>query len=197
MTRDDETQRPERDRWWSRFWRHLDLYTPDGATFLRRRGPDLHLGDWSPGIFWHHLDGPDPGIDVHDHPWHFWTLVLRGGYTDEAVDIRHAVGRAIDAEDTEHCVGARIGSGPRGDTRVWRRWSVHRMPLDLAHRIVAVEPRTLTLVVRWRKRRTWGFYCPEGWVRWTDYDYEGRRPSVVRSDQVAERRDLQRHGAPS
>ena len=68
------------------------------------------------------------------------------------------------------------------------------MPLDLAHRITAVEPRTLTLVVRWRKRRTWGFYTPTGWVRWTEYDYEGRRPGGVRSDQVAERLDRAVHG---
>lgn len=192
MTRDDETQRPERDRWWSRFWRDLDLVAPDGSTFLRRRGPDLHVGEWSPGFFWHHLDGPDPGLDVHDHPWHFWTLVLRGGYEDEAIDTRQAVHRAREVEALEQIAtrdeGAPPGWVPRGQVRQWRRWSVHRMPLDLAHRITSVE------LVRWRKRRTWGFYTPTGWVRWTEYDYEDRRPGGVRSDQVAERLDRASHG---
>lgn len=74
-------------------------------------------------------------------------------------------------------------------TRKWRRWSVHRMPLDVAHRIVRVEPGTVTLVLRGRKVRRWGFFLPPdqgGWVDWEDYDYATRRPVAARSNRPGE-----------
>ena len=85
MTRDDAAQRPNRDRHVLGFRvRRLDLRGPDGSTFLRRRGIEHErLG----GLLLHFLDGPDPGLDLHDHPWPFATLILRGGYTEEVAPI--------------------------------------------------------------------------------------------------------------
>lgn len=84
-TRSDHEQRPTRDRSFLGFrWRSLDLLTPDGRTFLRRRGIEHpRFG----GVLVHRLDAPDPGLDLHDHPWEFVTLVLRGVYVEEAVEV--------------------------------------------------------------------------------------------------------------
>ena len=139
-------------------WRRLILRGPAG-TFLVRRGVDLKLF----GVYVHDITAPDPGLDMHDHPWAFATLILRGGYS-------------------EHYAEARTPELPH--FRQWRRGSVHRMRQTDIHRIVDVEPGTLTLVVRGRKTRPWGFYqVTEGlWVDQCDYDYESRRPvSEVRS----------------
>lgn len=185
MTRRDAEQRPTRDRSLLGFRvRSLDLIH-NGATFLRRRGLEHErIG----GVLLHRIDAPDPGMDLHDHPWPFVTIVLRGGYTDEAADARHACERAADAETVERAMGARPGEMTRGERRVWRRWSVHTMPLVLGHRIVSAQPGTVTLVLRRPKVRTWGFYTPEGWVSWEDYDYDARRPCGVESNHPEERR---------
>ncbi len=37
------------------------------------------------------------------------------------------------------------------------------------HRIVAVKPGTLTLVINGPGVRTWGFHTPTGWVDWRTY----------------------------
>lgn len=168
-------QRPDGRRFFG-LWRHLDLIH-DGKTFLRRRGFDLRrIG----GIVVHHIDGPDPGLDMHDHPWSFITIILRGGYIEEA------------AHTTVLNIAAERGYGVHSTIRRWRRWSIHRMPLTVAHRIIHADQDTLTLMLRWRKVRTWGFYTPAGWVSWEDYDYATRRPCAADSSHPEENRAAER-----
>ena len=157
-------------------FRKLNL-THDGRTFLRRRGIEH---PWLGGILIHWIDGPDPGLDVHDHPWEFVSVVLRGGYTEEAAMTR----LVVDFDRTPRIVRRENAWTRR--TRVWRRWSIHRMGLDDAHRITAAEPGTITLVLRRPKVRTWGFFAPTGWVDWESYDYEARRPCGVASNHPEE-----------
>lgn len=209
------------------WWRKLDLIH-DGRTFLRRRGVDARLF----GVLLHRIDAPDPGLDLHDHPWPFVSIVLRGGYTELVASIvpyRYEPGSwgawLFDGEP-DPLTGALAKALPPGQraaieaslrakagrlkqlgrlpheqhergvltdfqTRRWRRWSIHRMPLDVAHRIARVEPGTVTLVLRGRKVRRWGFFMPAaegGWVDWEDYDYEARRPLRAVSNRKGETR---------
>lgn len=137
-----------------RLRRRLTL-THDGRRFLDRWGLcHDHIG----GFYLHHIAGPDPGMDLHDHPWSFISIVLRGGYWDWRAPVADA------------CRGRQVHHHQS------RRWSIHRMPLDVAHRIHAAQPNTWTLVLRGPTRRVWGFYPPSGRVSWLDYDYATRRP---------------------
>ncbi len=142
-----------------RLLRRLTL-NHDGRPFLDRWGL---VWDRLGGFYIHHIAGPDPGLDLHDHPWSFVTVVLRGAYTD--------LQAPINAWGSGHAP-ARTHDWGRGRTRV------HRMPLGVAHRIVAVEPGTWTLVPRGPTRRVWGFFVGNQRVPWTEYDYETRRPST-------------------
>lgn len=137
----------------------------DGEVFLDRFG----IGCRWFGVYVHRIAAPDPGLDLHDHPWPFVSLILGGGYTEEAADAREA---SVLARYVEHGSMHRR----RGTERTWRRWSIHRMPLTIAHRITAVEPGTWTLVLRGRKSRSWGFYLSDGYIDQRIYDYRARRP---------------------
>lgn len=148
-----------------------------GVTFLDRWGIVTRWG----GVYLHHIAGPDPGMDVHDHPWTFASLILAGGYSEEHVANKDAVTCAQTAERwPDTCTP--------GVARSWRRWQVHRMPLDVAHRITSVLPGTWTFVVRGPDRRVWGFYPPQGRVEWDRYDYDTRRPLTVDKDRRASER---------
>ena len=147
----------------------------NGEVFLDRFG----VGTRWFGVYVHRIVAPDPGLDLHDHPWPFVSLILRGAYVEQYADAREAARLAAFAEDPARPAG----TGNRGRLRTWGRWSVHRLPLTIAHRIAVVEPHTWTLVLRGRKSRSWGFYLPDGYVDQRSYDYRARRP-------VAE----QRHG---
>lgn len=146
-----------------RWWRRLSLIHAD-KTFLDRWGIDLG----PVGVYVHHIAGPDPGLDLHDHPWPFVSLILRGGYSEQVADTR------------EPWLWRR---------RRWERWSVHRMPFTVCHRIFDADPGTWTLIVRGPKSRTWGFYLSDEprWVPWDQYDYATRRPNHVASNKPEER----------
>jgi hypothetical protein len=151
-------------------WRALDL-TSNGRFWLRRRGIDIRLF----GIYVHHLAGPDPGLDLHDHPWSAVTIFLTGGTRERWAQTRDP---------------------GREEIRTFKRGSIRRLRVTEAHTIVDVEPRTFTIVLRGPRRPTipvgndpkkaaaWGFYQPNDhgsftWVPHTVYDYAARRPCEV------------------
>lgn len=169
----------ERSREW---WRRLTLIGPDGR-FLDRWG--LSVRGWF-GVYVHRIVDEDPGVDLHDHPWPFATVILWGGYAEEVAEAREAPMLARIAEATRELIaddalpGDEIPNLPRGIQREWRRGTVHRMPLTHVHRITSCAPHTWTLVLVGRKSRSWGFYQSDGFVDHRHYDYDGRRPGKAR-----------------
>lgn len=149
-----------------RFRRRLTL-SHDGRPFLDRWGL---VHDRIGGFYLHHIAAPDPGMDLHDHPWSFVSIILRGGYTEQFSTVASAVRCARLAE-------LLADPAAHGPVRDRLRWSVRRYPLTVAHRITSASPGTWTLVLRGPTRRVWSFYPPTGKVAWTEYDYATRRPS--------------------
>lgn len=102
----------------------------------------------------HWLNKPDEEPYLHDHPVSFLSIILRGGYTEHRAknykslvrSIRHRWFNFIRASD-------------------WDR-----------HRIVRVEPGTLTLCLMGPKVREWGFHGVGGrsWLWWKQYYKEKR-----------------------
>lgn len=141
----------------------------NGRPFLERWGI---CHERFGGFYVHKIADADPGLDLHDHPWAFISIILRGGYTEQAIGTDVAVECAKVADRwPETC--------QPGIERRFGWLSVHRMPLTVAHRITAALPNTWTLVLRGPTRRVWGFYLPTGRVAWTEYPYETRRPSEI------------------
>lgn len=140
--------------------------THEGEVFLNRWGWEW---SWS-GIFLHHVAGPDPGLDLHDHPWPFISIRLHGGYVERIADIR---------------VPGRVVFASRLNGRV------HFFPLRRIHRITRVLPNTWTIVIHGRKQPPpplilasdgrWGYYNNEtrAWEPHGKYPYERRRPIGV------------------
>lgn len=124
------------------------------------------------GLFLHRLGCPDPGEDLHDHPWWFASLVLRGGYTETVADTRSAPFFARMAVEMPTC--------KRGEERSWRAGTIHRIRLTECHRITALrrEP-TWTLILTGPRARSWGFYPPEGFVDFRKYE-RAARPLVAK-----------------
>jgi hypothetical protein len=149
----------------------MRLRRHDGGIFLDRWGWEC---DRVGGVFLHRMSAPDPGLDLHDHPWPFWSVVVVGGYTEERADARLACQLAALAEQWPD-------SAARGVVEHRGRWSVKAMRLDECHRVVGLDGRSCwTIVIRGPGRRRWGFYMPGGWV--DEHTYE----DTARS----ERRDL-------
>lgn len=130
--------------------RRLRLRRGDGDVYLDRWGWRCPLF----GIYLHRMSAPDPGIDLHDHPWPFVSLILRGGYTEERAESR-------DAPKWAAWAAAWPGTCRRGVEFTWRAGTVHRVRVDECHRIISLcRTPTWTLVLTGRRFRQWGFYEP-------------------------------------
>ena len=97
-------------------------------------------------IYLHKIILDDLGRPLHDHPWSFVSIILKGAYAEEYK--AHAEARSI--------------------LRAWGRWSVHRMTAKAFHGITAVDTPTWTLVLAGPRRQVWGFLTDDGWKPWDE-----------------------------
>lgn len=116
---------------------------PDGPLLVRYIL--FRCAAW--GVYVHHLLRSDEERALHDHPWPFVSIVLRGGYAeihDQTLDKR--------------------------PVRVWHKpGSVLVRPAEWRHRFKVYRP-AWTLVLVGRRVRRWGFHLPTGWCWWRRYD---------------------------
>jgi len=102
-------------------------------------------------IFLHKFLKSDPD-DVHDHPWPYATLILRGGYW-EWIPLFDSDGKKIAEKQ--------MWRGP-GHFRVCSASSFHR--IELKPGVTA-----WTLFMPGPKQRDWGFLKNNKWVQWEAY----------------------------
>ena len=102
-------------------------------------------------VFLHKFLKSDPD-DVHDHPWPYATLVLKGGYW-EWIPHFDTVGRKTGEYQ--------VWRGP-GHFRISKANSFHRIELD-------PDITAWTLFMPGPKQRDWGFMVRNKWVQWEQY----------------------------
>lgn len=102
-------------------------------------------------IFLHKFLKSDPD-DVHDHPWPYATLVLKGGYW-EWIPHFDTVGRKTGEYQ--------VWRGP-GHFRISKANSFHRIELD-------PNITAWTLFMPGPKQRDWGFLVRNKWIQWEQY----------------------------
>ena len=102
-------------------------------------------------VFLHKFLKSDPD-DVHDHPWPYATLILKGGYY-EWTPVFDGQGKKI----AETCTWRGAGS-----FRTCGATSYHRIELD-----PTVE--TWTLFMPGPHKREWGFLTRSGWIQHEQY----------------------------
>jgi hypothetical protein len=102
-------------------------------------------------VFLHKFLKSDPD-DVHDHPWPYATLILKGGYW-EWIPHFDTVGRKTGEYQ--------VWRGP-GHFRISKANSFHRIELD-------PDITAWTLFMPGRKCRDWGFMVKNKWIQWEQY----------------------------
>jgi hypothetical protein len=102
-------------------------------------------------VFLHKFLKSDPD-DVHDHPWPYATVILKGGYW-EWIPHFDTVGRKTGEYQ--------VWRGP-GHFRISKANSFHRIELD-------PDITAWTLFMPGPKQRDWGFLVRNKWVQWEQY----------------------------
>ena len=115
--------------------------------YLERYYVFLKDRKWFPfNIFLHKFLKSDPD-DVHDHPWPYATLILKGGYW-EWIPLFDEQGRKIN--EVAHWRGA-------GHFRISKATSYHRIELD-------PDISCWTLFMPGPQRKEWGFLVRNKWI---------------------------------
>ena len=109
------------------------------------------VGFRSWGLYVHKFLRSDHDRALHDHPWPFVALILKGGY--------------VEAHD--QTIDGTLACEMRfpGDVLVraaeWR------------HRVILPKGEaSWSLVIVGRRQRRWGFFLPNGWCHWRQYNYQ-------------------------
>lgn len=146
--------------------RHLNPFRePD--LIIRRKSGKAYLRRWWViprnkhfNIYLHHfLESDDPDA-LHDHPWNWASVILKGQYW----------------EHTEHGLFLRRAFRPRFGEAT----DMHRVELTTElvvkptsqpgeYETVLEEKPVWTIFITGPKKRDWGFKCPSGWRLWSDY----------------------------
>lgn len=161
----------EGNKQWLRKWLRFEPHQIIGGEdrpYLRRwyvipRNPVFNL-------YLHQFLRSDDDRALHDHPWYFASLILKGGYWEHRKD-RLITGRswrsagsiAFRSPDTAHRVELATESvpicrvqGPDGDRTYYD----------------TVELPTWTLIATGPRIRRWGFHCPKYWVHWEQFVHQ-------------------------
>lgn len=158
-----------------KFFRRLTLFRSDGRVYLDRWGVGLW---WLGSIYLHKMSAPDPGEDLHDHPWDFVTIPLVGGYQESRARVRNDSARG------------RVRGFARAEIR--RPFQPRVMRRDECHTITHLMAKTSwSLVITGPVKQDWGFFIFPRTVgenfamrQWVDHDaYENTEAGQRRSMQ--------------
>lgn len=108
-------------------------------------------------LYLHHFCRSDDDRALHDHPWAWCSILLRGGYTEHTI----AAG-GIHRRHVRTAPSIKFAGGSRA----------HRVELFDSHLGTTMfgELPCWTLFITGPRYREWGFHCPEqGWVHWTKF----------------------------
>lgn len=149
-------------------WQRIRLRDSNGGIVLDRWGLAV---DRVGGVLLHYMNAPDPGVDLHDHPWDFFSIVLWGHYDEWRIDTRIAPQMADIAKGVDHYDVCTPG------VEEHRGWlSVKRLRLDEAHKTVRISRfGCVSLCFRGPRRRSWGFYTPSGYIDERTYENTHQR----------------------
>ena len=97
---------------------------------------------WHLKLFLHVIYKPDSDRSLHDHPWSFWNMILKGGYIED-----------------------------EGNGKFTYRlpFSVKKKEYDKFHSVFFLFSKTWTLVLAGKAIQVWGFQTDKGKISWRDY----------------------------
>ncbi len=119
-------------------------------------------------IYLNEMHRSDDERAMHDHPWPWASLILRGSY------VEYIEPNWPEVKGRSGLEFIRIWEA--GSFRVRRATMPHRLGLRRAQGQPDQWEWPLTLFLTGPKIREWGFWCPQGWRHWRDFtDATGAR----------------------
>lgn len=100
--------------------------------------------------------------NLHDHPWKFISIILKGGYVETTKFSYKLMEKGWDNCRYSECNECNVLS-----KIIWPGTIIKR-PANWAHSLQINKP-CWTLVFTFKKTKSWGFFTPKGYINWKDY----------------------------
>lgn len=147
-------------RWYLTPWRTWYNRIPEADQNLWHK----FVNRWLPNIYLHQFLRDDDDRALHDHPWAWCSILLRGSYIEHTIE-QGGIHRRLLREAPSIKV-----SGPR---RAHRVELIKKTAREASVWCITHAPKPLpcwTLFITGPRVRAWGFHCPErGWVHFRDF----------------------------
>lgn len=125
----------------------LDKEIVSRAGVLHFRRYRLFRTPWC-ALYLHKICQSDNDLDMHDHPWNFQSLIVKGAYREAS--------KYPPNFDYIH-----LNSYYPGD--------VVKHQAEDAHKITLITNPVWTLVYTTGRSRVWGYQTPKGWINHEEY----------------------------
>lgn len=106
---------------------------------------------------------------LHDHPWWFYTFILKGGYIEHTPKEQR-----IDRKDEfESFYESSTGTNRK---RLIHPLTLHYRPANWKHKLEVIRDKNdkptpcYTLVFAGKRKQDWGFWNKLGFVHWREYN---------------------------
>lgn len=141
----------------NRLFKHKTIVNCNREPYLTRwylfRRPRI-------AFFLHLFIRSDEERALHDHPWSFITIILWRGYIEHTENIEVCECGSFDCKFSKLVKRAR---------RKWPLMICWR-PAEWRHRVELVKGKqAVTIVIRFKERREWGFWERTGFVQWNKW----------------------------
>jgi len=141
-----------------------EIVSKEGEVHFRRYR--LLATPWF-NIYIHQILKSDLDLHKHDHPWHFISFILKGGYYEVWTEHPH---HALEWSSVYSSVPAMPGLKAR---------RVIKHHAQDAHKLTLLSKEVWTLVFTSGRERVWGYQTPQGWIDFKTYrslKNEGKLP---------------------
>jgi hypothetical protein len=154
-----DSDRPYLHRWYLTPWRNAYQDVPEADRTRWQR-----FVSRLPNVYLHCIMRSDDDRALHDHPWHWGSLILAGSYVEVTHDSLTPSDLRMHSADSMS-----VDVGLDGLTLA-RRYSAGALRFNaatFAHRLVINDGEyAWTLLFAGPRIRHWGFHCPNGWIHW-------------------------------
>lgn len=109
---------------------------------------------------------------LHDHPWSFISIILKGGYNEVRPKVQVGMdimnpGDMWVKEDSTWMAGLLYRIRQPGSIVYRPAKTIHRV--ELLRDSEGKEIPCWSIIITFKKLKSWGFFTPKGFVNWREY----------------------------
>lgn len=152
---------------------------------IKSKEGELHFRRWriisTPwfSVYIHGIYMPDEDAHLHDHPWNYASLVLKGSFTEQTLKYNYIESTEIDQTKEDKIKIKRVWKNAETAEKVVSIFDFITRNAKHFHKIKVLHSKSVyTLFFTGRRLRDWGYDVDGTWVSHQDYRLKKRNNTL-------------------